>query len=327
MSPEMEGMPLPQRHEGYDLLPKHFPDAELLGPYVQTLRAWSDETKEDSEDELRAIHWTVALENAFERSRFAASMPGFQMATYGFANPEIEQPAFGVIVYTAPSEVYKIASFYNRDEQNQSDPASPYGITVGDVRFPIFVRQREIEFHSLSVNPRSGTAACWAKSKRPPLASKTAVLTAKHIFGQPVLGTTIPLTSGSGKLIDVAPEGVDAALVEVTQTPATPSRKLRSRTLVAQWIDVDLHTQHSIIRTKVVEVNSSRGTLHHSIPLRIFLAHSANPGDSGSLVTTPSGMGIGLYMGSVTNPGTQLSEGFCQHLAQAASALQVDLLL
>jgi hypothetical protein len=326
MSQEME-LPQPRRLEGYELLPKHFPDGELLGPYAKILDALRDETIDYSEDELRAIHWTMAIENAFERSGFAASMPGFQMTTYGFANPEVEQPAFGVIVYTVPSDLEENASVYKRPRQPQPDTHSPYAISVGDIRFPIFVRQRKLELHSLGVNPRHGTAACWAKSKRPPLASKTAVLTAKHILRQPVLGQTIPFTTGSGRLIDVAPEGVDAALVEVNQMPATTTKRLRTRKLVAQWIDVDVHTQHSVFRTKVVEVNSSRGSLHYSLPLRIFLAHPANSGDSGSLVTTPGGVGIGMYMGSVTNPATGASEGFCQHLAQAASALQVDLWL
>ncbi len=70
-----------------------------------------------------------------------------------------------------------------------------------------------MQLHSVGVKPQNGTAACWAKSRRPQLASKTALLTAKHILGQSVLGHSVPLTSGSGRLIDLAPEGRRRSLV------------------------------------------------------------------------------------------------------------------
>ena len=318
-------LPNYEGNEAYSLLPKHFPNNESLGHYADLLRTLDDEITEYSEDELRAIHWTIALENAFERSRFALSVPGFQMATYGFANPVYERLEFGVIVYVFPSEPHETIDVYPEVSTNQREPHSPYSVHIGNDIFPIFIRQARLQLHSVNVNPQNGTAACWAKSRRPQLASKTAVLTAKHILAQSVLGHPVPLTAGNGRLLDLAPEGVDAALVEVNLLQSNTVKRLRPRKLVAQWIDVDVHTQHSTIRTKVVEVNSSRGSLHYSLPLRVFLADAATQGDSGSLVTTRGGMGIGIYMGSVVNTATQASEGFCQHLGQAANALQVDL--
>jgi hypothetical protein len=324
MSP-VAGLPHSESNEGYALLPKQFPGNELLGPHANLLRALADDSDEYPDDELRAIYWTVALENAFDGSHFASSVPGFRFATYGFANPTYERSEFGILVYTWPSDNLKTADPQSQPWVYQSDPNAPYSIEIGNRTFPIFVRQAEYKPHAVGVNPQNGTAACWAKSRRPQLISKNAVLTAKHILAQSVLGHQVLLTHGNGQLLDIAPEGVDAALIEVNPGPPNPLNRLRSRKLIAQWIDVDLHTQHAKIRTKVVEVNSSRGSLHYSLPLRVFLSDSAMPGDSGSLVTTPGGVGIGIYMGSVVNPATQMSEGFCQHLGQAASALQIDL--
>ncbi len=81
----------PSENEGYSLLPQHFPGNELLGPYADLIRAMDDEASDYSDDELRAIYWTIALENSFDHNRFAESLPGFQMATYGFANPVYEE--------------------------------------------------------------------------------------------------------------------------------------------------------------------------------------------------------------------------------------------
>ena len=78
--------------------------------------------------------------------------------------------------------------------------------------------------------------------------------------------------------------------------------------------------------TKITEVNSGRGTLHSSIPLRVFLANPGQAGDSGALVRDKNGMGIGLYMGEVTTPAN-VQEGFCQHLGQVEQSLNIDLLI
>jgi hypothetical protein len=322
-------MPAPESFAGrggLQLLPKRFPGGEWLGPYAEMLRSFEDKTKVYSDDELRAIHWTIALENAFENSDLVSAIPGFRMATYGFADPQFEEDAFGIILYTVP---FASAPFPEIAEPSpKPDPFSPYTIVVDEIRFPAFIRRAEPHWHSPGVHPRQGTAACWARSKKPPLASLTSLLTAKHILENVALGNPVPLTAGQGHVIDVAPEGVDAALVQVPGPYAAGGgKRLRSRRLVAQWTDVEIHKQQSVISTKVIEVNSSRGSLHYSLPLRIFLGHSGQPGDSGSLVMTPGGVGIGMYLGSVVNPATQQSEGFCQHLAQAANALSVQLFL
>ena len=337
-------MPHSEGARGYELLPDRYPAFESLRLIPLTIKSLVDELSEYSENERKAVLWTLALEHHVESTGIANRVPDVQMITYGFTNPASEpnEPsAFGAIVYIGEGSFRRFVNGYRPgdgpcgveyerewEDQPQDDLNTgevPRGIVIEGVTFPYIYRRWQIDFHALSVNPLGGTAACWATKKR--RLTPQALLTAKHILNETAVGRPIPLTSGLGKLLAVAPEGIDAALVQLKQGSGAARRPLRSKKLIAQWSDAIVHTQRAVFQTKVIEVNSSRGSLHYSLPLRIFLQDAALPGDSGSLVCTPSGVGIGIYMGSVVNPATKLSEGFCQHLGQAASALQADLWL
>jgi hypothetical protein len=296
---------------GPDLLPKQLPSSEALGMDVNSLleAVFSEGLYEE---QVRAVIWTIALENAFQREKYAQEMPGFRTATYGFFDPETEADGFGVIAYVAPS-LYGV-------------PRGEFRwVSVDDQSFSVIVRPANWRLHAPTVHPALGTSTCWAKSRRPTLKSKSGILTAKHVVGKPAIGSAVPLTSGHGTLLDLAPEGIDAALVQVPSSnwPGSPGT-LNCQKFVAQWSDVDVYSPSGQFSTKVTEVSSGRGTLDPSIPLRIFLANPGQSGDSGALVMDSAGRGIGLYMGEVTTPAN-LQEGFCQHLGQVESSMAVDL--
>lgn len=95
---------------------------------------------------------------------------------------------------------------------------------------------------------------------------------------------------------------------------------------IPQWLDVSIVGRLGTLRTKVIEVQLGRMAYHPSIPLRVFLGHPGQPGDSGALVCDLQGNGIGVYMGSLGSPlGHQ--EGFCQHLAQATHIMNLEPLI
>lgn len=299
---------------GLELLPKELPASSALGPFQGLLEKCLS-LDSHTEDQIRVIYWTVALENAFEATGWAKNIPWFRMATYGFADPEAEGDAFGVIAYLAPS----LQELKSRDIPDRLD--------VSGESFPIILRQAEWHLHVPNIHPVLGTSACWARSQRRLLSDKPAILTAKHVVGERPVGSSVPLNRGHGTLLDLAPEGIDAALVEVprSQWPAS-THPLTWQRFVAQWTDVDVYGTSSRFSTKITEVSSGRGTLDPSIPLRIFLATPGQSGDSGALVLDSAGRGVGLYMGSVMTPAN-VQEGFCQHLGQVAESLSVDLLL
>jgi hypothetical protein len=312
-----------EKCQGLELLPDRLPTQQELGRDRDVYSRVREQIEEYPEDEQRAILWTIALQNAFEEQGVGRSIAGLEMVTYGFADPEYEEDAFGVLVYTVPSVP-------ELDDSLSAESEPAFAVKVGNLIFPVFVRPARWEFHQLpQVHPANGSAACWARSLKAGLRKKVGLLTAKHVVGQRILGNPVPLTKGLGKLLDVAPEGIDAALIQVPRAQLPPHlHAFSAQTHIAQWIDVQVYGRESgVFQTKVIEVTPSRGSLHYTIPLRVFLANPGKPGDSGSLVLNANGEGVGIYMGSVTSLANDQVEGFCQHLKQAAETLALELLL
>ncbi|HVW78643.1 MAG TPA: hypothetical protein VHB45_13605 [Alloacidobacterium sp.] len=302
------------RSSGLELIPKGAPSAEALNMDIDQLLADMLMQPGGFEDwQVRMVMWTMAIQNAFEKDNYAKGLPGFRTATYGFFDPETEMDGFGVIAYVAPSL--------------DGPPRGEFHwVNVDQESFRIMVRPAEWTLHA-PPNPTMGTATCWAQSRKPRLKNKPAMLTAKHVVGNRTIGSNVPLTSGRGTLLDLAPEGIDAALVRVSQSiwPGSPN-PLQCQRFIAQWTDVDVYTASGSFSTKITEVNSGRGSLDPNIPLRVFLANPGQSGDSGALVLDTSGNGIGLYMGEMTTQAN-VQEGFCQHLAQVEDSMAVDLFL
>lgn len=306
-----------EKSQGLDLLPSRLPTSQELGRDRDLYERLREQIEEQPEDEQRAILWTIALQNAFEEQGVGRSIPGLEMVTYGFADPEYEEDAFAALVYTIPAVP-------ELDDGLSAESQTTLRVKVGNLLFPVFTRPSRWEFHQLpQIHPTNGTAACWAKTLKPGLRKKVGLLTAKHVVGQRILGNPVPLTKGLGKLLDTAPEGIDAALIQVPRNLLPPQlHHFVAQTHIAQWTDVQVYGRESgIFQTKVIEVTPSRGSLHYTIPLRVFLANPGKPGDSGSLVLNANGEGVGIYMGSVTSLANDQVEGFCQHLRQAAETL------
>jgi hypothetical protein len=312
-----------EKSQGLDLLPGRVSTPQEVGRDRELYTRLRGQIEEYPEAEQRAILWTIALQNAFEEQQIARQIPGLEMVTYGFADPEYEEDAFGALVYTVPS-VPELDDAVSPESEPQRT------VQVGNLLFPVFVRLARWEFHQLpQVHPANGTGACWARSWKPGLRKRVGLLTAKHVVGQRILGNPVPLTKGLDRLLDVAPEGIDAALIQVPpgQLP-DHLHGFSAQTHIAQWIDVQVYGRESgVFQTKVIEVTPSRGSLHYTIPLRVFLANPGQPGDSGSLVLNANDEGVGIYIRSVTSLANQQVDGFCQHLKQAAETLSLELLL
>jgi hypothetical protein len=92
-----------EKSQGLDLLPSRVPTPQELGRdrgLYDRLREQIDEYPDDAQ---RAVLWTIALQNAFEEQGIGRSIPGLEMVTYGFADPEYEEDAFAALVYTKRS--------------------------------------------------------------------------------------------------------------------------------------------------------------------------------------------------------------------------------
>ena len=301
------------RSSGPELIPKKAPSAAELGMEADMLLETLLLAYVDV-DLVHTMMWTMAIQNAFEKGDYTKDIPGFRTASYGFFDPETEMDGFGVIAYVAPS-LY-------------GPPRGDFQwVTVSDQNFSVIVRPAEWKLHMPAVDPALGTSTCWAESRRPRLKNKPAILTAKHVVGKMPIGSSVPLTSGRGTLLDLAPEGIDAALVQIQKShwPANPT-KLNCQRFIPPWTDVEVFSPTGRFSTKVIEVSSSRGSLDPNIPVRVYLANRGQSGDSGALVRDNAGNGIGLYMGELTTPAN-LQEGFCQHLGQVEESMAVDLFL
>ena len=147
------------------------------------------------------------------------------------------------------------------DDALSAETEPGFAVKVGNLLFPAFVRPARWEFHQLpQVHPANGTGACWARSLKPGLRTKVGRLTAKHVVGQRILGNPVPLTKGLGRLLDAAPEGIDAALIQVPRAQLPPYlHAFGAQTHIAQWIDVQVYGRESgVFQTKVTEVTPSR---------------------------------------------------------------------
>ena len=128
-----------------------------------------------------------------------------------------------------------------------------------------------------------------------------------------------------GTILDVAPSAIDAIFIEPPNNLIPSNRvPMQCPQLIAQWTEVTfMGAQSNTIKTRIIEVQLGRGSLDVTIPLRFFLAEPGRPGDSGALVSDSEGKGLGIYMGAVENLAGH-TEGYCQHLLQVASIMNIE---
>lgn len=299
------------KSRGLALVPMQFPTEGALGAFVEdpVLPAALGKLEEP---QRIAVLWTLALQNVFTEQHWEKRIPGFRFASIGFADPETEQDAFGIMVYTLPLK--NTEDFFSLD--------------IAGARFPVFVRPSFEVLHAFpSVHPTSGTATCWARSRKPKFAPELALLTARHIVEGIAPGGPVSTTEGPGRVLDLAPASIDAALIiPPAGSPRNIGAPLACMRYIAQWSDVQFLGMGSgkVVKTKVTEV-WFRDVYHPSVPALIFLAWPGVGGDSGALVVDKNGKGVAIYLGGQVNTATNMMEGFCQHLDQAASLLDCDL--
>lgn len=200
--------------------------------------------------------------------QIARQIPGFFQFAVGFLNPVTEDNAFGVIALVLSDE---------QPVKNFLDP-----ILVKDRKFPIVVGPITVtERASPTAHPSHGTATCWAKSRVSTSSPQQGILAAKHVTGTRLQARVKFNGGGIGRLVDMAPEGIDAAVVDTPE--AFPRCPMRMRTIaaVAPWTDVEFTGAGSgvVHRTKVTAVTDIMGILSSPLlPMRLVLANHGSPG-------------------------------------------------
>ena len=160
------------KSSGPDLLPRELPDRELLGAWDLSPEITFDVARLP-EVQRRTIHWTLAIDRAFETGNLWRDVPGYRFASCGFADPDFEADAFGVIIYAEPSFDY----------QSPREPISE--LRVGDHTIRVLLRYTIEVLHIPTAHPMYGTAACWAQSGKKELEGRDGLLTAKEVVQPP----------------------------------------------------------------------------------------------------------------------------------------------
>lgn len=247
---------------------------------------------------------------------------GYRYKTFGFLENSGGRSEFGVSL---------IASFdESMADNNESDIVEyngvPKYVSYGEFRFPVIVLRIKEYLHNGISSPIGGLGTCYAQSKVSSKPLGPGILTAKHVVGN-TIGTKIHLTcSCMGKVIDVAPDGIDAALVSCKcsrggKTPILPIK------YVAPWMDVEFKDASlRKVATKVTSITDTKGIFGSSIlPSRIFIAHAGKPGDSGALITEAgTNNAIGIYMGEFMDAAGQ-GGGIAQHAFQVTEIMDMEL--
>jgi hypothetical protein len=303
------------RSAGVELVPPEDPPIDLIDEQFLHIVAQRDPI------ERRLLLWTAALAEAFERdARERVPISGEYLRSYGFLDPDFEANAFGVIVHASP--LMGVFSGIGRT------------LTIGAYSFPVAIRRWNYVSHAPTIDPKNGRSTCWARRKSD---SKVGLLTAKHVLDPKILPNADLVdrkgVASRGTVLDLAPDPIDAALIEVTGGPRALSGVQQPDYYVAQWLNVDIDIGAGTLTTKVAHVTDVRGNWGSPYnPARLFLAQAGQPGDSGALVFLSAqqdfgnqrkGEWVGIYTGEQVNAQGQV-EGVCQHLGQVQEILKIE---
>jgi hypothetical protein len=250
-----------------------------------------------------SLGWTVAMTEQTEVinqiEAIMAAVPCARRAAIGFLSPELDQeatrpPYFGVIIYADVTDGFETSESLGRS------------IRVNGTEFAVVVRRGAFESHGSkagppgsyagpprpSIPPREGQVAYWGHSRQ---GLCHGWVTAKHVADNlaRVLG---------GRVVDRAPECLDAALVDDGAGPRGPH--VAAYQSISAGLDVVLNLPQPM-PAQVLDVDACLHLMRWSsrFPLRIaFNAHGVF-GDSGSAVyetRTPAETPLGIYLGSFT---------------------------
>ncbi len=299
---------------GYRLLPGVVPPEDAIGSARFDPRLGEELKSYRSEEQVRAVLWTLALTEAFARTDIGRRIPGFRFATAGFTDPEYERDDFGIILYCHPNPIIRAG-------------AHLASIVAGEREFPVYLRSViEVLHHASLPDPMGMTSTCWARSTRG--VGTDGVLTCKHglvMLNPPtMIGDQVEMRLGQTTLLDLGPDGIDAALL--ADPHGIQGASLKTRKYIAQFTDVTIEGNVPW-KTKVTEVYLFNGNYQAALPMRVFFAKPGKNGDSGALMVDDQGFGLGLYMGGDVNTATNHMHGFGQHLEQVTHLMQLDVYL
>ena len=279
----------------------------------------------DSQRERDIYRMTTACQAAIENLHYDRNWPGFEGASYGFI-PVGENTVIPNGIASSNGYVFGAAiKILPRGEAAQFVEIVEYG----NLQFAVVFNAMRSILHVANPTYPTGTGACWAKSLRSAIKpASDGVLTAAHnVKGVHLTGSVSMSDPGSWYLGDRRTCKIDAALVVKAGCIPGSASRLTVR-------DYPLATQ-SFTFTGVGSGGTITGKIQHSVPnptsfneahpLRLYLETFGVHGDSGALVTdSSSGEGLGIYIGSLANPGSGVVSGIAQLLSQAEHALNIE---
>jgi hypothetical protein len=275
-------------------------------------RAWQEDLFLQENPELLQVARLVAsLEREFLRGGQLDQVPGVLGVQYGFLDPGSDQ--FGVVIYASPRI---------RHERSDLEP-----IPVGDQKFSVVIRRwYSMPASRPAIGPYGALPTCWARSGKYASGQNVGILTALHTVFHNNFNVVLLAPPGTGKLLDEATGGIDAAFIDVGTSPVlTNAITVQANVtpgMLVQFIDQGNNVHHA----KVLTVARADAM---SSPYRQCTFMSDNygrSGDSGALVTERgTGNGMGIYTGVTVDPESGNTVGECQHLGQVAKVLNLDL--
>jgi hypothetical protein len=255
---------------------------------------WPDITR----GELIGLGWALLVADreheVWERARY---IPGFRWSAVGLLDPEVDRalttddPPFGVILYSEGGQT---------EGESRQD-----GLFFEEIQLPVVIRHGTYEEHrGAAPGLPHGRLACWAASRQ---GGCVGWLTARHVADHPAMASV-------GRVVDRAPECLDAALVEIGAGGGGSRRPLATPAPGGR-VRMDLANP---VSTTILDVATNLGVQQSSrFPLRFTTTAAGLPGDSGSLIRgDPCWEPLGLYLGSFAGAGTSLRSGVGLALSQ-----------
>lgn len=313
---------------GPEVLPE-FTDYGSIEDYLFLLQ--NNYEVQETMGQRQSMLWAIKLMFEFkEKARdYYRSIPGLRGIAFGYLDPDYEVDDFGVILIGSDSYEGPDSGIQDRfiNEQPYRSNILDY-VRLSEKEFPIVIRRINKKYYSPSIHPVQGTSGCWAKSRITSDPIGPGFLTVKHVTGSKI-GAPILLSNGRfGHVLDVAPQGIDAALISSTEVfPGFLPRPIQRH--IAPWTDAYfMGAASGYHHTKITAITDTFGILNTpSLPVRIFLADAGTHGDSGALIVNDATKeAIGLLMGEYSNPAGQTG-GFSQHLYQVKELMDMEVYL
>jgi hypothetical protein len=258
-----------------------------------------------SNAERIGLGWALLVsdreEDVWSRAR---DVPGFRWSAVGLLSPEVDgdlgtdEPPFGIILYAEDDQTEGVG----RRESMAFD----------EIQLPVVVRPGTYEEHRGAQPMPHGRLACWATSRS---RARSGWLTARHVADHPAM-------SGVGRVVDRAPECLDAALVDIG---AVGGGLPQSLAMPCANATVDIDLRH-LSRAVILDVATNLGVRNSSrFPLRFTFNAAGVPGDSGSLIVgRPCGEPMGLYLGAFTSAETVKRSGVGLALTQLSYHMNLE---